>query len=61
VLLGFDGVFQGLGVLTVVSALLFPRMRRERSARLDPMAPTFRILPTSVARAAPGLVALGTF
>jgi hypothetical protein len=60
VLLGFDGVFQGIGALTVLSSFFLPS-RRGRGLASERSAPTFRVLPASVGRGAPGLTAMGTF
>jgi hypothetical protein len=60
VLLGFDGVFQGIGALTIVGSFLVPRRSRGIVARGE-TAPTFRVLPASYGRGAPGLTAVGTF
>jgi hypothetical protein len=60
VLLGFDGAFQGIGTLAIVGSFLFPSRRGRRFAE-DTTAPTFRILPASLGRGAPGLTAVGTF
>jgi hypothetical protein len=60
VLLGFDGVFQGLGALTVLSSFFLPS-RRGRGLASERSGPTLRVLPASVGRGAPGLTAIGTF
>jgi hypothetical protein len=60
VLLGFDGVFQGLGVLSVVSAFLVPRRHRAVASRGGETA-SFHVVPASMGRGTPGLMAVGTF
>jgi hypothetical protein len=59
VLLGFDGVFQAIGALSIVGSFVFPYGGRGGVAQND--GPSFRVLPASLGRGAPGLVALGTF
>jgi hypothetical protein len=61
VLLGFDGVFQTIGLLSVASAFLLPSRRSRPVAARTETAPTFRLLPTSYAHGSPGLLAIGTF
>ena len=60
VLLGFDGVFQALGVLSVASSFFWTPSRQGRVAQRED-APSFHVLPASVGRGAPGLMAVGTF
>ena len=57
VLLGFDGVFQAVGLLSIASSFFLPSRRSRGLAD----APTFRVLPASLGRGAPGLTAVGTF
>jgi hypothetical protein len=61
VLLGFDGVFQAIGALSVVSGLLLPRRAHGRVAANEKLSPTFQIVPASYGRGTPGLAAVGTF
>jgi hypothetical protein len=61
VLLGFDGVFQGIGALTIVSSFLVPSRRGRGYAALGAGPLTFRVLPASLGRGSPGLTAVGTF
>jgi len=61
VLLGFDGVFQGIGLLTIVSSFLVPPRRARGLAARTEGAPSFRVLPASYGRGTPGLTAIGTF
>ena len=60
VLLGFDGVFQAIGALSIVGSILYPYGGGRSVARND-MKPTFRVLPASLGRGTPGLTAVGTF
>jgi hypothetical protein len=59
VLLAFDGVFQGLGALGIVSSFFVPA-RRSLGRRAD-LSPTFHFAPASYGRGAPGLAMVGTF
>jgi hypothetical protein len=61
VLLGFDGVFQGIGALTLVSSFFLMPSRRGRVVARSESPLTFRVLPASLGRGAPGLTAIGTF
>ena len=58
VLLALDGVFQGVGVLAVISSLLVPR-RSAVSARTTTTA--LHLVPASLGRGAPGLMLAGAF
>jgi hypothetical protein len=60
VLLGLDGVFQGIGALSIVSSFFMPRTHARGVARSE-TAPSFSVLPASLGRGAPGLLAVGTF
>jgi hypothetical protein len=60
VLLGFDGVFQGLGLLSVASSFLMSS-RRSRGVAERESVPQVHVLPVSYARGAPGLAVVGTF
>jgi len=59
ILLGFDGVFQGLGLLSMASAFLVPSRRSRDLARREP-ATELHVLPASYGRT-PGLAVVGTF
>jgi hypothetical protein len=59
VLLGLDGVFQGIGAISIATSF-FMRDRREGLGRRASV-PTFQIAPASVGRGAPGLTMVGTF
>jgi hypothetical protein len=61
VLLGFDGVFQSIGALSVLSGLLLPRRGHGHVAANEKLSPTFQIVPASYGRGTPGLAAVGTF
>lgn len=58
VLLGFDGVFQAVGAIAIVSSFLWPD-HRAPSRRAH--ATTFHIAPTSYGPGAPGLTMVGKF
>jgi hypothetical protein len=61
VLLGFDGVVQGIGVLAVITSFFVPNGHERGVARIGRTA-TLRILPGSFGGAgSPGLRAVGTF
>jgi hypothetical protein len=60
VLLGFDGVFQAIGVLSIASSFFWAPSRRGRMAQRED-APSFHLLPASLGRGAPGMMAVGTF
>jgi hypothetical protein len=60
VLLGFDGVFQAIGVLSVVSGFLMPQRRAPAVVAGGASGLSFHVMPASYGRA-PGLAALGTF
>jgi hypothetical protein len=59
VLLGFDGVFQAIGALTIVSSF-FVHGNRPLGRRASATT-TFHIAPASYGRGAPGLTMVGTF
>jgi hypothetical protein len=60
VLLGFDGVFQAIGLISIASSFFWTPSRRARMAQRDD-APTFHLVPASLGRSAPGMMAVGTF
>jgi hypothetical protein len=60
VLLGFDGVFQAIGALSVVSGFLMPRRRAQSVMAGGASGWSFHVMPASYGRA-PGLAAVGTF
>jgi hypothetical protein len=59
VLLGFDGVFQALGLLSVASSFLMPPRRSRALASREPTT-AFHVLPAVYGRT-PGLALAGTF
>jgi hypothetical protein len=59
VLLGFDGVFQGIAAIAIVSSFFVPERRSSLSRRAS--ATTFHFAPASYGRGAPGLTMVGTF
>jgi hypothetical protein len=58
-----DGVFQAIGVLTVVSGFVFPKTRDVTTTTTTTAAtkPTFDITPVRYAHGGLGLAAVGTF
>jgi hypothetical protein len=58
--LAVDGVFQGLGALTIATAFLLPGRHRRGMAQ-SASGMTFSVLPASYGRGIPGLTAVGTF
>jgi hypothetical protein len=57
--LAVDGVFQGLGALTIATAFLLPRHRRYLAQGDGKL--TVSVVPASYGRGTPGLAAVGTF
>lgn len=58
VLLGFDGVFQGIGAVAVLASFF---IQDGRSYGGRSKAPTFIVAPATYGRGAPGLTVAGTF
>jgi hypothetical protein len=56
-----DGVFQAIGVLTVVSGFLFPMTRDVTTTTTAKSEPTVKIEPVQYAHGGLGLAAVGTF
>jgi hypothetical protein len=56
-----DGVFQAIGVLTVVSGFVFPKTRDVTTTTTGATKPTVEITPVQYAHGGVGLAAVGTF
>jgi hypothetical protein len=62
VLIGVDGVFQGIGALTFVAGLLTPEHETVlMTGKAEPPKPSFHVAPAKVGRTGYGLAAFGEF
>jgi hypothetical protein len=61
VLLGFDGVFQAIGALSVVSGFLMPRRHVHNVMAGGASDLSLHVVPASYGRGTPGLAMVGTF
>ncbi len=61
VLLVVDGIFQGIGALTVVGGLLTTAHRTKTVTRTADLRPTLRLSPAQLGHGGYGMMALGTF
>jgi hypothetical protein len=61
VLLVVDGIFQGIGALTIVGGFLTTAHKTKTVTRTADSPPTLRLSPAQVGSRGYGMVALGTF